>query len=122
MFGRKTCREGHPMDSSWNICPVCLAPIKAWLVVEAGEYRNKVYTVHEGKTKVGTGADCELRILIRGVSRHHMMVLAKEGKYFINDLNSATGTFVNNFQISNREVIDGDLVKLGDVEFKFKCL
>jgi|WetSurMetagenome_2_1015567.scaffolds.fasta_scaffold333017_2 pSer/pThr/pTyr-binding forkhead associated (FHA) protein len=121
-IGRKICREGHIMDPSWRICPVCLAPVCAWLVVLNGSSKNKVFTLHEGKTKIGTGIDCECRILLNGISRHHSMILGKDGKYVISDLNSTNGTFVNNYQISNREIIDGDLIKLGDVEFKFKCL
>lgn len=121
-IGHKMCKKGHLMDPSWKICPICLAPISGWLVVMSGEHKNKVFTFHEGKSKVGNGADCELRIQIESVSRHHAMIIAKDGNYTITDLNSTTGTYVNNFQISSREVIDGDIVKLGDIEFKFKCL
>jgi hypothetical protein len=37
-------------------------------------------------------------------------------------VSSATGTYLNNIQISNHDVIDGDIIKLGDVEFIIKCL
>ena len=126
MFGitRKTCKEGHLMDPSWRVCPVCLAPICGWLVIidGHGKNRNKVYALHEGKSKIGTGADCEIRILMKSISRHHAMLIAKDGKYHIADLNSVTGTYVNNNQISSREIIDSDILKFGDIEFKFKCL
>jgi len=121
-IGRKTCKQGHLMDPSWKICPVCLAPVCGWLVVLNGEHKNKVYTLHEGKSKIGTGMDCEVRILIKTVSRHHILITAKDHRYFISDLNSLTGTYVNNIQIASKEVIDSDIIKLGDVEFKFKCL
>lgn len=122
-FRRKFCKkEQHLMDPSWKICPICLAPICAWMVVLNGPYKNRVYTIHEGKSKIGIGVDCELRILFESISRHHALLVARDGKYQISDLNSVTGTYVNNFQISSREIIDGDIIKLGDVEFKFKCL
>ncbi len=110
------------MDPSWKVCPVCIAPICAWLVVLNGGQKSTVYTLHEGKSKIGTGADCEVRILLDSISRQHALLIANQGRYSIADLNSVTGAYVNNFQISNREIIDGDIVKLGDVEFKFKCL
>ena len=119
---RKTCKEGHLMDLSWRVCPVCLAPVCGWLVVTKGKLKNKVYTLHEGKTRIGTGADCEVRVLVKSISRQHAMIIAKDEKYFLSDLNSVTGTYVNNYQVSSGEIIDGDIIKLGDVEFKFKCL
>lgn len=123
MFGIKTCKNGHLMDPSWKICPICLAPIKGWLVVINGKLKDTVFTFHEGKNKIGTGLDCELRIRYDSVSRHHALLTAPgNGKYFITDLNSVKGTYVNNYQISNREIIDGDIIKLGDLELKFKCL
>ena len=123
MFGIKTCKNGHLMDPSWNVCPTCIAPVKGWLVVLNGKTKNTVYTFHEGKNKIGTGMDCEIRIRHSGLSRHHAMLKATEnGKYYVTDLNSVNGSFVNNFQVSNREIIDGDIVKFGDLELKFKCL
>lgn len=123
MFGLKNCKNGHPMDPSWRICPVCIAPIKGWFVIVNGKNKDKVYTFHEGKNKIGTGLDCELRILDKTISRHHALLNASTlTNYYITDLNSVNGTFVNNYQISNREIIDGDIIKLGDLELKFKCL
>ena len=122
MFKRKTCREGHLMDPSWKICPICLAPVRGWFVTLSGINKNKVFTFHEGKTKIGLGVDCELRIRMESISRHHALLMAKEGKYMISDLNSISGTYVNNYQITSREIIDGDIIRLGEVEFKFKCI
>lgn len=121
-IGNKVCKEGHLMDPDWSICPVCLAPICGWLVIMNGKFKNKVLTLHEGKSKIGTGADCEVRILIKSISRHHALLVAKGGKYLISDLNSTTGTFVNNVQTASVEIIDSDIIKLGEVELKFKCL
>ena len=124
MFGlrKKVCKEGHLMDPSWNVCPVCIAPVIGWLVMITGEGNGRIYTIHEGKSKIGSGMDCELRVMLDTVSRQHAMISAKDGYYNICDLNSLTGTFVNNYQISNRDIIDGDILKFGDVEFKFKSI
>lgn len=123
MFGVKTCKNRHLMDPSWDVCPVCIAPVKGWLVVLNGSLKNNVYTFHEGKSKIGTGLDCEVRILDEEIARHHAQLSASaNNKYFITDLNSPKGTFVNNYQIQNREIIDGDIIKLGTMELKFKCL
>jgi pSer/pThr/pTyr-binding forkhead associated (FHA) protein len=121
-IGHKTCKEGHIMDPTWKKCPICLAPVCGWLVVLSGEEKNKVYTIHTGKMKIGTGIDCEIRIFLDTISSHHVIINAKKGTYIATDLSSATGTYLNNIQISSHEIIDGDILKLGDVEFIFKCL
>lgn len=122
MFGHKTCKNGHINDPGWNICPVCISPVCGWFVVINTENKNRVFTIHKGKNKLGTGIDCEIRILMESISRHHALFISKDSRYYLSDLNSVTGTFINGRQITSEEIIDNDIVKLGDVEFKFKCL
>lgn len=112
------------MDPSWRRCPICMAPVTGWLVLldEKKKSKNVIYSIHEGKSKIGSGVDCEVRVLLDSVSRHHAMMSFNSGHYTITDLGSSGGTFVNNRHVSNRQIIDGDIVKLGSVEFKFKCL
>jgi hypothetical protein len=132
VFRRKVCKEGHLLDPSWKICPVCTAPICGWLVVMNGQFKNKVYTIHEGKNKIGSGVDCEVRILIPDVLRHHATLTsehvasgAKEALHF-KLINQAAGDTesvqVNNVPIQTEPIIDGDIIKLGGLELKFKCL
>ncbi|MCL1864449.1 MAG: FHA domain-containing protein [Spirochaetes bacterium] len=123
-FRKKVCKEGHMMDPSWKKCPICLSPVIGWLVLldEKKNSRNIILTIHEGKNKVGTGVDCEVRTLFNSISRHHAMISFEHGHYTITDLGSLGGTFVNNRQISNHHIIDGDIIKLANVEFKFKCI
>lgn len=121
---KKTCKEGHLMDPSWKKCPICIAPVGGWLVLIDGKNKSKshIFTIHVGKNKIGEGADCELRILLDSISRHHAMLTCYPGNHSITDLSSSGGTFVNNRQVSNQNIIDGDIIRLGDVEFKFKGL
>lgn len=112
------------MDPSWRECPVCLAPVTGWLVLldEKKKSRNVIYTMHEGKSKIGTGLDCEVRILLNSISRHHAMISYSSGHYTLTDLGSSGGTYINNRQVSNHNIIDGDILRLGAVELKFKCI
>jgi hypothetical protein len=119
---RKFCPEGHLLEPSWKYCPICMAPVCAWLVGINGELKNRIYNLHMGKNRVGTGIDCEVRILQDSISRQHILISSKEKHYSVIDLNSITGTFVNNIQVSHKDIIDGDIIKLGEAEFIFKCL
>lgn len=122
IFGRKSCKEGHLMDSSWKHCPVCLAPVIGWLVELKNSRASKIYTIHEGKNKVGQGADCEVRILLEGISRNHALLRCIDGVYSIIDVGSEKGIRVNYKSVTNTRLIDGDIITLGDRDFKFKCL
>lgn len=131
-FGRKICKEGHLLDPSWGMCPVCLAPICGWLVVMNGQFKNRVYTIHEGRNKIGSGVECELRILIPEVLRHHatltserVMSGTKESLHYklINQAAAdAESVQVNNVPVQSEQIIDGDIIMLGELELKFKCL
>ena len=121
---KKFCHEGHLMEPSWNACPVCMAPICGWLVGLSGSHSvtNKVYTLHQGKIKIGTAYDCEVRILEDSISREQAMIVQSDKHYTLTDLGSVGGTFVNNKQISHKDIIDGDIIRFGEIEFLFKCI
>jgi predicted component of type VI protein secretion system len=119
----KYCSEGHLMDPSWKKCPVCLAPLVGWLVHLKEGKAHKVYTVHEGKSFIGSGADCELRILEANLSRQHAYLVIADGVCSIVDLgNSGMPLKVNKTDVVKTTLIDGDIVELGDNVFKIKLL
>lgn len=119
----KYCSEGHVMDPSWKYCPVCLAPLAGWLVTldESGRH-GKFYTIHEGKSFIGSGADCEIRVLNSGLSRQQAYLTIAGGMCSIVDLGNGSPMQVNNADTVKTTLIDGDLVKLGDGLFKIKLL
>ena len=56
------------------------------------------------------------------ISRKHAMVLFLDGKFLLNDLGSTNGCCVNGEQLVHKryELVDGDVVHIGDLEFKFE--
>lgn len=58
------------------------------------------------------------------ISRTHAAILEEEGKFFVQDLHSKNGTFVNDERLESGErsvepLKDGDRVRFNIVEFKF---
>ena len=54
------------------------------------------------------------------VSGMHLKVVSQEDQFFVEDLASTNGTFVNGRQIQGRVLLrDGDLIKLGQTILKF---
>ena len=55
------------------------------------------------------------------ISREHMSICMEDNNYYIKDLESTNGTFVNGVRIKpleNTEIKQGDIVKLADVELE----
>jgi len=55
-----------------------------------------------------------------GVSNHHAIITKKDSFFFIEDLNSTNGTFLNNQKISKQQKIDSqDSITIGKHTIKF---
>ena len=68
---------------------------------------------------IGRSEECEVRIAHSRISRRHARLVAQEGGYFLTDLQTANGTFVNGRRISGVRLSHGDRVRLGDHELTF---
>ena len=71
-------------------------------------------------TVLGRHPDCELVLDNIAISRQHAQILESHGSYFLEDLRSRNGTFLNEVQIEGRsELKDGDLIRICDATIKF---
>ena len=76
--------------------------------------------VREGSTRVGRGAECEVVLDSRQVSRVHAIIEAMDGAYQLVDEGSHNGTYVNGKRVRSRQPLQiGDRVRFGDREFRF---
>ena len=122
-MGYKYCKEGHLMDPSWKYCPVCLAPLAGWLVEMDGDGKSRrFYTIHEGKSFIGSGADCEIRILKGNLCRQQAQITVKDSLCTITDMGNGTEMKVNNVVKARTTVIDGDMIEFGGSRFLLKLL
>jgi diguanylate cyclase (GGDEF)-like protein len=68
---------------------------------------------------IGRGSDCDIVVDLDSVSRRHAQIERKGGEIHVNDLNSTNGTYVNENQVEDQALSDGDQIKIGNVIFKF---
>jgi pSer/pThr/pTyr-binding forkhead associated (FHA) protein len=57
-----------------------------------------------------------------GVSRRHSRLLRKEDQWFVEDLGSTNGTFVNGVRLSPNQLValkQGDKLRFGQIEVQF---
>ncbi len=74
-----------------------------------------------GETVIGRGGFCDLVLPHGTVSRHHARIISDHGQFFIEDLGSNNGTFVNGSPISGRTLLaDGDRINLYDVSMRLR--
>ena len=121
-MGYKYCKEGHIMDRSWKICPVCLAPLCGWLAELNEGGIKKYYTIHEGRSFIGSGAACEIRILNADLARQDAFINIEDGICTFVDMGTGAAVEINNVSVTKTTVIDGDILKLGTKEFIIKLL
>ena len=69
---------------------------------------------------IGRHPDCDIIIDDASVSRQHARIESENGVYFIEDLNSRNGTFLNNESIHrSTRLFDGSEINICDVRFFF---
>ena len=119
----KYCKEGHIMDPSWKVCPVCIAPLAGWLVeLKEDGSPKKSYTLHEGKSFIGSAVDCEIRIIDAELARQHAYLSIFDNECSLVDMGNGSPVKVNNVDSVKALLIDGDILSLGAKQFKIKLL
>lgn len=76
--------------------------------------------VEKSTIRIGRGPENDIRMKNRSVSRVHLKVETREGKYFITDLKSRNGTFIDGVRIEpdmEYEVKEGIPVAIGKTFF-----
>ena len=74
-----------------------------------------------GGLSIGRSPDADVRIEDRFSSGVHARLYSRGASYFVEDLNSTNGTFLNGAVLEGEaELADLDEVKIGDTEFRFE--
>src|SRR5438105_15159872 len=89
--------------------------MSASLLVLKGNTSGQRLPLDGDKTVLGRNPDCHVVISGTAVSRAHAHILRIQDKFFIEDIKSRNGTFVNNEQIAGRTLLkNNDKIKICD--------
>jgi len=86
------------------------------LYIVSGKYEHLSLGLKDQINCIGRSPENDIQIGDNYVSRRHLELNKKGGKYFIKDLNSANGTFLNGKKIRSqvaRRVKEGDTIVIG---------
>ena len=70
---------------------------------------------------VGRARECAVQISYDGqVSRRHCRVVEKNGRFYVEDLGSTCGTWVNGERVVERRLLGGETLHVGSASFFFQ--
>lgn len=90
----------------WSEVPV--------LIGQEGPLQGGRWPLARSGLLIGRGADCDVIVADRQVSRHHARIrIVGEGEYVLEDLGSKNGTHVNGAAIEGaHRLVDGDVIQV----------
>jgi len=88
------------------------------LAAIAGKLKGSVFPLNDAVV-IGRETAAELCLADRAVSRRHSRVEQNGDQFWISDLQSLNGTFVNDVPVKQRALQHGDRIRIGDTQFLF---
>lgn len=83
-----------------------------------GPNRDQVFVLKGGEL-VGRDPQNVIQVFAPGVSRKHFQFNCEGGKFFVQDLGSSNGTYVNNQRIQKHALIESDMITVGGINLRF---
>src|ERR671936_12404 len=68
---------------------------------------------------IGRGSSSNIRIGDASVSSKHAKIWCEDGAFYLMDLGSTNGTFVNDRDVDREQLSDGDTITFGDTIARF---
>jgi hypothetical protein len=93
-----------------------------WFVATDGADRGTVHRIDGDRTTIGTSIDCDVVIDGQHVSDRHASLRFRDHEFWLTDLDSTNGTFVNGDRVGPHQLADGDRIRFGSSEWVFKCV
>jgi diguanylate cyclase (GGDEF)-like protein len=76
-------------------------------------------TIESDSVVLGRDKNCEVTIDDHSASRRHARIIRKSGNYFVVDMGSTNGTWVNGESVQIQQLNTGDRIRVGRWIFKF---
>jgi len=95
--------------------------VPAALVIQEGPRQGERLNLFAGPNIIGREAGNRIVLDDEMISRRHASLYPASGAYYIKDLNSTHGTWVNNLRIHDEQMLkDGDLIRLGSTTLRLR--
>jgi two-component system, cell cycle response regulator len=109
--GRRTAIS-IPSERPLSSGPPCL-------VIISGGDMGRRYELGTQEVSIGRGDNCTICVSTDQVSRKHATVQHILGRYYVVDMRSTNGTFVNEQKVERAKLMDGDQIRVGKTVLKY---
>ncbi|MEE4239414.1 MAG: FHA domain-containing protein, partial [Anderseniella sp.] len=82
----------------------------AKLLIQEDRQLQREIRLYKPRIKIGRASECEVQLSSTGVSRKHALITREGNTFFIEDLGSTNGIFVNSQKVQRTELHDGDRI------------
>ena len=91
----------------------------AKLLYRDAQGRDAAVDLPDGGAFLGRAVDCIVRTDDAMVSRRNCKISIQGGRWNVEDLNSANGTFINERRIQRDMLSHGDVIRCGSLQVRF---
>jgi pSer/pThr/pTyr-binding forkhead associated (FHA) protein len=114
----------YKVDETGELQPVDLdeevEQAGAALVIRSGGGRaGESFTIDEDRMSIGRTPDAAVFLDDVTVSRNHALLVRRQDGYYIDDLGSLNGTYVNRRRIESHKLADGDEIQVGKYKLSY---
>jgi len=92
----------------------------AYLIIRSEQHGDVKIALGDAPLFVGRSADKDVCLRDLTVSNNHAKIISDGSHYFLRDLNSTNGTFVNGVAIEEKQLCDGDDIRIGNADLAFR--
>lgn len=84
------------------------------------KYETRILPVQSDLVTLGRKLDNNIVLSSKSVSRYHAEIVLINEEYFLRDLNSSSGTFLNDRRIAHAVALkNGDIITIADIDLEF---
>ena len=115
--------EVYQVDETGELRPVDLDEMThegATLVIRSGGGRaGEAFNLGAERNTIGRSPDAEVFLDDVTVSRNHALVVRRRDGFYVDDLGSLNGTYVNRRRIESHKLDDGDEIQIGKYKLSY---
>lgn len=119
---RKSYRLSAPPMTNPTVCLVSPPGKERGVLMHQGLGAYPDYELMKGKCEIGNHPKADLYIEKETISCFHASIDYQDGQYYIEDINSTNGTYVNEVPLTYKQKLklcSGDEIRFADVRYRF---
>lgn len=92
----------------------------AGLEVLEGPFSGRRYPVEGNLVVIGRKEACDVFLPDESISRRHALISRVGHQFYIKDQASTNGTYINGSRVEQKELMPGDIIKVGRIPLRFR--